>query len=149
MSFQQHVVHDLLGAYAAADLMSPDPVVVPSDLSVERLVQDHFLGMKFGGYPVVERGALVGLVTLADVKALPRDAWTRSSVADVMGRLPECAIVPPTAGVTEILEAMNRPRARGRALVVEGGRLVGIVSASDVARWVQRAQWIGGAGVRA
>jgi len=44
-----------------------------------------------------------------------------------------------------MLEAMNRMRDTdsSRLLVVSGDRLAGILSSSDVARWVQRTQELG------
>ncbi len=141
-SFQQHVIRDLLQGHVASDLMSPEPVVVSAREPLESLVHDHFLRLRFGGYPVVDGDALVGLVTLEDVKTVPRDAWPRTSVAEAMTPLERCALVRPDTGVPELLEALTDRRARGRALVLDGGRLVGIVSASDVARWIQRVQWM-------
>jgi CBS domain-containing protein len=57
-----------------------------------------------------------------------------------MTALKECAVVSPLTSVEAALQEMSRPSARGRALVVDAGRLVGIVSASDVARWIHRLQ---------
>ena len=41
-----------------------------------------------------------------------------------------------------VLEGMAGAGGRGRVLVVEGNRLVGIISTTDVTRWIQRVQWI-------
>ncbi len=142
MSFQQHVLHDLLGDYAAADLMTPDPELVSVRMPLEELVEDRFLKLRYGGYPVEDDGRLVGLVTLEAVKPLPRGRWGGVTVADVMSPVTECAVLPPGAAVTDVLRAISSPSAGGRVLVVEEGRLIGIISASDVARWMQRAQWI-------
>jgi CBS domain-containing protein len=81
-------------------------------------------------------------VTLEDVKGVPRERWPRSTVADVMVPLAGCAVVPPGASLAELLDEMSVPATRGRALVVDRGRLLGIVSGSDIARWMQRVQWL-------
>jgi CBS domain-containing protein len=55
-----------------------------------------------------------------------------------MTPLHECAVIAPGTTVEGALQEMNRPRAGGRALVVDRGQLVGIISASDVAHWIRR-----------
>ena len=139
-SLRQQVLHDLLSGYVAADLMSPQPEVVSVRLPLSKLVEDHFMRLRYGSYPVVDGGELVGMVTLEEVKRIPASEWPDTAVAQVMTALPDCAVVAPRTSVEEALQEMSRPTARGRALVVDGGHLVGIVSATDVARWIQRLQ---------
>jgi Zn-dependent protease len=139
-SLQQQILHDLLRGYVAADLMSPQPEVVPARLPLSSLVDGHFMRLRYGSYPVVEDGQLVGMITLEEVKRVPTSEWAGTTVADAMTPLRDCAVVAPSTSVEEALQAMSSPTAHGRALVVDGGHLVGIVSASDVARWIQRLQ---------
>ncbi len=139
-SLQQQLLRDLLRGFVAADLMSPGPDVVPGDLPLAALVEQHFMRLRFGSYPVVEAEAPIGMITLEDVKRVPADRWATTPVRDVMTPLAECAVVGPDTSVEAALQEMSRPTAQGRALVVDQGRLVGIISASDVARWVQRLQ---------
>ncbi|HUP52460.1 MAG TPA: site-2 protease family protein [Longimicrobiales bacterium] len=139
-SLRQQVLHDLLNGYVAADLMSPQPEVVATRLPLSKLVEDHFMRLRYGSYPVVDGGQLVGMITLEEVKRIPASEWPGTAVVEVMTALPDCAVVAPRTSVEEALREMSRPTARGRALVVDGGQLVGIVSASDVARWIQRLQ---------
>jgi len=137
-SLQQQLLHDLLAGFVAADLMSPQPEVVSARLPLEELVRDRFMRLRFGSYPVVDAGELVGMITLENVKRVPTDQWPSSQVADVMTPLHDCAVVAPATTVESALQEMSRPQSGGRALVVDRGQLVGIVSASDVSRWIQR-----------
>jgi len=139
-SLQQQVLRDLLRGSFVADLMSREPEVVSAGTSVADLVQHHFMRLRFGSYPVLDGDELVGMVTLEDVKRLPSSEWSGATAGQVMTALKECAVVSPLTSVEAALQEMSRPSARGRALVVDGGRLVGIVSASDVARWIHRLQ---------
>jgi Zn-dependent protease/CBS domain-containing protein len=143
-SLQQQVLHDLLAGFVAADLMSPQPEVVSARLPLEDLVRDHFMRLRYGSYPVVDEGELVGMVTLEAVKRVPTDQWPSSAVARAMTPLHECAVIEPKATVEAALQEMNRPQAGGRALVVDRGQLVGIISASDVSRWIQRLRAVEG-----
>ena len=143
-SLQQQVLHDLLAGFVAADLMSPQPEVVSPRLPLEELVRDHFMRLRFGSYPVMDDGQLVGMVTLEDVKKMPAEDWPTSRVAHAMTPLHECAVIAPNTTVEASLQEMSHPQAGGRALVVDRGQLVGIISASDVSQWVQRLRAVEG-----
>jgi Zn-dependent protease len=141
MSMRQHVLHEVLKDFTAADLMSRDPEVVPTDLPLEALVRERFMRLRYGSYPVVDRaGELVGVVTLDNVKSIPRDVWRVSEAGDAMTPLSDCVVVGAGTPAVAVLEEMSRRGGRRRALVVDHGRLVGVISATDIAHWIERAQ---------
>jgi len=139
-SLRQQAMQSVLSHSVAADLMTPRPEVVPAHLSIAALVQDHFMRLRYGSYPVVDGDTLLGMVTLEGVKRIPRNTWELQTAAEAMTPLSGCAVVAPTTTLERALQEMGRVGAEGRALVVDAGRLVGIISASDVARWLHRLQ---------
>jgi len=139
-SLQQQLLHDLLGGSVAADLMSRDPEVVSASLTLSDLVEHHFMRMRYASYPVMSGEQLLGMITLEDVKRVPSAEWPATTVGETLVPLASCAVISPTTSVEAALGELNKPSSRGRALVVEAGRLVGILSASDVARWIHRLQ---------
>lgn len=138
MSLQQHVVRHVLEGVSAREIMSPRPVTVSPDLTLSDLVESYFLEERHHSFPVVELDQPVGLVTLQHVKEVPREEWTTRRVRDVMTGAGEI-VVGPREDVTRVLERMQSADER-RVLVVENGMLLGIISASDVAGWIQRSQ---------
>ena len=141
-SLRQELLQGMLAGYVARDLMSPDPEVVSAGLTVDALVHDHFMRLRFGSYPVVGPTGAVGLVTLDDVKRIPRDVWRVSTAADAMTPLADCVVVSPSTSVADVMDAMSRNGPRRRALVMEGVRLAGVLSATDVARWIERVRGV-------
>lgn len=78
------------------------------------------------GYPVLdEAGAVVGVLTRRDL----RHASDADTVDDMLGHEPVC--VGPLASLREAADLMVRERI-GRLPVVDGGKLVGIVTRSDL-----------------
>ncbi|HVN52656.1 MAG TPA: site-2 protease family protein [Acidimicrobiales bacterium] len=127
----------LLAGVTAADLMSPDPMVVPAATSVTDLLDQYVLRSRHSSYPVVEvDGSVVGLITLDRVRAVPSEARSTTPVRSAAHPMSEVAVLDPSAPATEVAAALTRP-GPGRALVIENGRLVGIVSLSDLSRAVQ------------
>lgn len=139
-SLRQQIIQDVLRGHVVSDLMTPQPDVVTARLPLSALVQDHFMRLRYGSYPVVEGADLVGMITLEDVKRIPTDAWAGTMVSEAMTPLAECVVASPTTSVEAVLREMSNRGARARALVIDRGHLVGIISASDIARWIQRLQ---------
>lgn len=137
MSYQQVLLHQMLSPLTARQAMSPDPERVPPDLPLENLVHDYFLRRPYNSFPVTEDGVVVGLVTLSQVKLLPRERWRDRIVADIMSPLSETVIVDPETTMMSVLERMREGETR-RVLVASEWELLGIISATDITRWLDR-----------
>ena len=82
------------------------------------------------GYPVKDNENLVGIVTFHDVSKVPEDLRS-SFVRDIMTK--ELIVSSPTEEVIDALKKLSKNDI-GRLPVVEDGKLVGIVSKTDVMR---------------
>lgn len=142
MSMTQHLIRGALEGVRVAELMSGNPETVTPGLTLRELVDEHLLTRRYQSFPVVDGTRLVGLVTLDHVKDAPRDRWGSTRVEDVMAKADERLVVSADEGMIEVLSRMQDADTR-RVLVTRGGELVGIVSASDISRWVQRARDLG------
>ncbi len=139
---QQVTMKAAFDGVTVADVMTPasDLQTVTPETTVAELVERMFRE-RHTGYPVIEDGHLVGLVTLADARAIDpveRDAYL---VEDVMSS--DLETIDPDANAIDAIERMQRSRI-GRLLVVDDpgdrwgdspndeGDLVGIISRSDL-----------------
>jgi len=113
-----------------ADAMSNSVSTVEPTTPLPRLLELMY-ETKHLGFPVVERGNLVGIVTLSDlhkVSPIDREAM---QVRDVM--TPNPITLPPSAPLIDALRIMTA-QGIGRIPVVEGDTLVGIVTRTDLLR---------------
>ncbi len=136
-SYQQVLLQEMLRPLTAGEAMTAHPETVPPDLSLDALVHEHFLRKPYSSFPVTEDGVVLGLVTLGQVKRLPRERWKDSLVTDIMAPLQTTVIVPPETPMTQVLERMRDVETR-RVLVARDWELLGIISATDVTRWLDR-----------
>ncbi|MCR4419099.1 MAG: CBS domain-containing protein [Clostridia bacterium] len=105
---------------SVADIMCREVITVGPLESVARaegLMRAH----RIGGLPVLEDGRLVGIITSRDVRA----SHPNRLVTDAMTRNP--VVVSPQLSLWEAKEVLEKNRIE-RLPVVEGGRLVGIVT---------------------
>jgi len=138
-SLQQHIVRHVLGRIRAHQLMTPDPETVQASVSLHELVDVYLFGRRYQSFPVVSGSVLTGLVTLQEVKPVPRERWAATTVAEVMVPVDQLPLAAPDESMSSVFQRMSEAGAT-RTLVVRGASLLGIISASDVAGWVQRVQ---------
>ncbi len=132
-SRRQHHLRLLLEGEQVRDFMVKDPVVVPREVSVREFVDDYVYRHHHKVYPVVQGEALVGAATVEAVKTLPREEWERQTVGSITQRCSAENTVAPDEDALRALGTMHRT-GNTRMLVVEGGRLVGIVALKDLVK---------------
>jgi len=141
-SYEQHLIRMVLEGVRAAETMTRNPETVPSHLTVQELVDEYFLRRRYQAFPVVDDGHPVGIVTLNQVKELPREEWPVRTVGSIMAPARDGVTVRPEERMTSVLEKMEASGVR-RVLVTRDGRLEGIITATDVAGWLDRARQLG------
>jgi CBS domain-containing protein len=123
-----------------ADYMTRDVVTVSPETTLREL-EERFVQCDFNGFPVVEGGKLVGVVTKFD--ALKVFVFTTRTVIpqyDELVRVPARAIMTrdvitfsPETPLTRVLQTLVDFRVKSFP-VLEEGRLVGIIAREDVVR---------------
>lgn len=115
------------------DVMTADPHTVPPGLAltgfVELLLHDRHVT-----YPVVgDRGHLIGMVSIDDVRRVPPTERASRRVIDVATPRTDLVLTRPDDPALDLLTRLGPTGAR-RAIVVADDRPVGIVSLADLTR---------------
>ena len=131
MSYQQLVLRTSLQGVRIGRFMKKEPITVSPATSIEDLVNNYIYHYHFKMYPVVEGNQLKGVVTINQVKQVAPEEWSVRTVGELAE---ECTVdntISPQAQATKALEQMNRVGV-SRLLVVDHGKLVGIVTLKDM-----------------
>lgn len=120
----------LLQDVTVADAMNSPVATVEPTLPLPRVL-DMMYETKHLGFPVVDRGSLIGIIALADVHKVSPIDREAMQVRDVMTRNP--TTLPPSAPLIDALRIMTGQDI-GRIPVVADDTLVGIVTRTDVLR---------------
>jgi Zn-dependent protease len=116
------------------DVMSKNPVIVPSWITVELLVDQYVMGHQFTSFPTHSiDGRIDGLVTMRGIKQVPPQQRGNRRAIDIAIPIDRVPIARQDEKLTDVLKRVG-PASDGRAMVYDGGTLIGIVSPSDVAR---------------
>jgi Zn-dependent protease/CBS domain-containing protein len=138
-SYQDLQLRQLLRGVEAEAVMASDLVRIPPELSLQEAVDDYFMRYDHGAFPVEEHGTTVGLLTLRGVRRVPREQWPTRRVRDHMVPLNDQVVVAPEARMDGVVGKLQDGQAN-RVLVVEDGEVVGIITPSDLTRWLRRWQ---------
>lgn len=130
-SYREQAVRSGMHRVRVGDIMTPSPVTVPGEISVNRFVHEYLLAGDHTRYPVMLDGRIIGLVTLDDVKRLPNGVWETTRVADITNADINSLVVPADDPSDVLLDRFSAVPA-GALLVAHDGRLVGIVTRADV-----------------
>jgi Zn-dependent protease/predicted transcriptional regulator len=134
-SYQQVVMREALRGVPVRRIMSANPITVPSGITIAQLIDDYVYRHHHDMYPVVDNGRLVGCVSMNDIKRLPRDRWSSTTVSEIMQPCTEATAISPDTDAMEVLSLMTRSQ-NTRLLVTEGDRLVGVVTLRDVMKFL-------------
>jgi CBS domain-containing protein len=105
---------------------------------VEEFIARVALTQPFSTYPLVDlQGRLTGLVTLNRVRAVPPESRASTRLRDIACAPAEVPVARAEEPIVELMERMQGC-SDGRAVVVDvDGRVIGVVSPTDVARALQ------------
>jgi CBS-domain-containing membrane protein len=139
---EQHArISGRLSGLTVAQVMTPRPLALDGNLTVDDFVHQVVMTHRFSTYPLVDHlGRLAGLVTLNRARAVATEQRATTRLTDIACPPSEVPIARPEEPVHELLERMHGC-ADGRAVVVDpDSRVIGVVSPTDLARALEPAE---------
>jgi Zn-dependent protease len=135
-TYERVRLDEALHGLAVRDAMLTEVATIPAHLALSDLAPEHVLRGGYHSYPVVRGEGVVGLLSMGQVLAVSHEERQRTSVQAIMTPLGAGISVGPGEPLTGALARMAQSGV-GRLLVVEDGRLAGLLSLSSVFRHIQ------------
>lgn len=129
--YQHVLIRQALHGEPVRRFMSGQPITVAPDLAVDRLVEDYVYQHHHKMFPVTDDGHLAGCVTTREIRQVPREEWAHRTVREIAAPCSSDNTIAADEDAMQALSRMNRNRT-SRMLVVEGQRLVGVLSLKDL-----------------
>ena len=115
----------------AADIMQRRVETLASQMTIDEAIQ-AFARSHHRGFPILDRGILVGILTQSDLGVLTSQLWDRKTpLSKIMTR--RIITVTPQDPLTSILHLLDCHQV-SRLPVIEGRKLVGIITRADIIR---------------
>ena len=138
----QGMLTSVLRGVTVREVMNPKPTTVPADISLQQLVDAYFLpgGLRYA--LVMQGDKLVGLITLSDIRHIPRDQWGQVPVSNAMIPLSRLHVATPQQSLSDVLPLMAG-RDVNQLPVVDNGALVGVLSRDAIVHYLEVRQSLG------
>ena len=119
------------------EAMSP-PIALEPGLMVTRFVNDVLPLHRQTSFPVAVDGRLHGILSLEDLKSLPRERWDTTRVQTVMRPVTPGFFVEPSTTLDSAQAVMKENGVGAIAIVNGGGKLVGFLQSGSIKRRSKR-----------
>jgi len=127
------VVRSVREPSTVGDVMSPAVVVEP-DLLISRFVDEILPLHRYSSFPVAQGKSLLGILTLEDLKKLPREQWRNRRVRDAMRPVNSSMFVKASTNMDAANEMIQGNGVGALAVIAESGELVGFLRRGRVRR---------------
>src|SRR3990167_9357550 len=135
-SSQQATLQVILSGIKVKDVMVRDIVTLNSSITIDDAVDKYFLRYSYGGFPVMDDGKFLGIITLKEIKDVPRRDWDRVKVSDILVPHNKKWEVSPDSDVMGSLELMIKED-KGSIIVMENDKVIGLITRNGIARYLQ------------
>ncbi|MFA5015817.1 MAG: CBS domain-containing protein, partial [Actinomycetota bacterium] len=139
MGYRQLIFESSIKGIRVKDVMNENIVDVTKDTTLHDLVYEYFMKYRFGRFPVIENEKtkkLIGVISLHEVKGIPKEEWADVKVGDIVKRISENSKVDAAMEISEAIKKMGK-NDLGHLVVMSGSKLKGIITKSDVMRFIK------------
>jgi Zn-dependent protease/predicted transcriptional regulator len=135
-SYQQVVLQDMLKGHRVSEVMMRDCHAISPQLTLEKLVDDYILGSGRRCFPVVEDNRVLGLMTIHNVKQVPRELWSTRTLEKEMTPMNKLKWVGPGEDLASVLQLMTAEDVN-QLPVVDEGKIVGMIARENLLAFIQ------------
>jgi Zn-dependent protease len=139
---QQQRLHDLLAGRRVSQAMSTSYTSVPPDMTLQQAVDRHVLGSGQRSFVVKEGDKVDGLLTLHNIKDLPRAEWPTTTAAQAMIPLAQVKRIQPDEELWAAIEEMNHDGVN-QLPVMTNGHMEGMLRREDIISYLRNLQDLG------
>src|SRR5256884_4589426 len=115
------------------DVMSP-PIAIEPDLPISRFIDEVLPLHRQTSFPVAHDRRLLGILSLEDLKKIPREEWRKHRARDVMRSVNSSLFIRESAPMATAREVMQSNNLGALAVITDSGELVGYLRRGRLAR---------------
>jgi Zn-dependent protease len=139
---QQQGLHDILAGHNVSQVMKQHYTAIPENITLQEMVDRHILGSGGRSFMVERDNRIAGLLTLHQIKKVPRSEWPTTTGAQVMIPMEQTKWVEPDTELWNALEEMDH-NGVNQLPVIENGSIKGILTREDVITFLRTLQELG------
>ena len=132
-SRRQAALHEALQGITAGDIMSRECPIITHQLNLDQLVRDYILITAQRYFVVADGTKLQGVLTMRDIKPVPKHRWSSTPVGEIMTPASQLKIAHSQQSAASLLEQMDDFEI-DHIPVLEKDSVVGVVTRDSLIR---------------
>jgi Zn-dependent protease/CBS domain-containing protein len=126
-----------LAGHKVSEAMSRGYTIIPSDTTLQYLVDELILGGSRRSFIIQESDVVVGMLTMHALQAVPKEKWPATTVEQVMIPTSQIKQINPDTELWEAIEGMDRDGVNQLPVIVDG-QIQGMLTREDVISFIRR-----------
>lgn len=139
---QQQRVLNLLSGHTVEQVMTRSCAQAPISVTVQELVDQYILATGQRCLVLVRGDEPAGLLTMHDIRQVPRDRWGSTVAAEVMTPMDRVQYTNPNAGLDQAFEQMGADGVN-QMPVMQDGQIEGMLSKEDIMNYLHLLRKLG------
>jgi Zn-dependent protease/CBS domain-containing protein len=135
-SYQQVLLRDVLFGITVRQVMDYECPLIPPDTHLRDVVEQYILPTGRSCFPVTRGAELEGMVTLQQIKKIPRARWASASVQDIMTPASKLKTAHVDQDVLSVLQEMEAESIKYLP-VIEAEKVVGVINREELIRFLR------------
>ena len=130
-SYQSLMIKQSFEGKTVRDFMNPNPVTVPSGITLDEFVETYLYRYHYKMFPVIQGNEISGLITIQSLKTHPQEEWKKIHISQAMQAKDQDNSKAADTPVKDALSQMNET-GLSRLLVTQKEKTVGIITLKDL-----------------
>ena len=141
-AYAQLTLRKMLEGHVVGEIMREGCALLPPQLTLDLWVDQYLLGSGQRCLAVGTPERMIGLLTIHNVRAVPKNKWPETHVGDVATPLEQLHMVMPQTPLWDALQQMTEEGVNQLPVAVEG-RLVGMLSRDQLLTFLRNRSALG------
>lgn len=139
----QVTMEALFKGVTVGQVMGPPPTSAQGDVPLQQLVDAYVLPHGIRSIPIMRGDMLIGLMTLEDIRRIPRERWPWTPASESMTPVGKLQMARVSESLNDALPRLVARDVNQLPVVDEAGRLVGMLSRDAILRYVEVRRGLG------
>jgi len=127
--YQSNLLKNVLSGFKVSEIMTENVSTIHKENTIDDLM-DKMFNERHSGYPVInDNNQIQGCVTMEDIQDLKSEKTSEIKIKDIMTT--EIKKVSPDEDIYHALRKLSEAKI-GRLMVMDNGKLVGIITRTDI-----------------
>jgi Zn-dependent protease/predicted transcriptional regulator len=133
-------LEETLGRFTAADAVMPNSPIIRDNLTLREFANEYVIGKREWSKFLVtnERGILMGVLDVNDLRTVSTSAWTETLVRDLMKSQASVKTIADSLSLLEVVKLLEQQKEQQLTVVKEDGFVVGLIEKTAIINFLQK-----------